>query len=132
MRRRWVVEQPASGDQCGLNTHRWQQCPDHLGQALVLRSSRACRGCRVATSTSGSSRLGAGCDLSLSLLHLARWVRGIRYGVYVHHVGEAGTPRTIKAPLPGTPNVEMVLRHFHRHCYKSSPLWFFIREGLSL
>jgi hypothetical protein len=28
--------------------------------------------------------------------------------------------------------VEVVLLHFHRHCYKSSTLWFFIGEGLSL
>jgi hypothetical protein len=28
--------------------------------------------------------------------------------------------------------VEVVLRHFHQHCFKSSPLWFFIGEGLSL
>jgi hypothetical protein len=24
--------------------------------------------------------------------------------------------------LPGVPNVEVVLRHFHRSCYRSSPL----------
>jgi hypothetical protein len=28
-------------------------------------------------------------------------------------------------PLPGVPNVEVVLRHFHRCRYRSSPLWFF-------
>jgi hypothetical protein len=33
-------------------------------------------------------------------------------------------------PLPDVPNVEVVLRHFHRHCYKNSPLWFFVRRGL--
>jgi hypothetical protein len=27
--------------------------------------------------------------------------------------------------------VELVLRHFHRHCYKSSPLWFLVGEDLS-
>jgi heme oxygenase len=27
--------------------------------------------------------------------------------------------------------VEVVLRHFHRHRYKSSPLWFFVGEGLA-
>jgi hypothetical protein len=26
--------------------------------------------------------------------------------------------------------VEVVLRHFHRSRYMSSPLWFFYREGL--
>jgi hypothetical protein len=31
-----------------------------------------------------------------------------------------------KNPIPGTPNVEVVLRHFHQHCYKSSPQWFFV------
>jgi hypothetical protein len=29
-----------------------------------------------------------------------------------------------ESPLPGMPNIEVVLRHFHRHCYKCSPLWF--------
>jgi hypothetical protein len=29
-----------------------------------------------------------------------------------------------------TISVEVVLRHFHRHCYESSLLWFFIGEGL--
>jgi hypothetical protein len=28
--------------------------------------------------------------------------------------------------------VEVVLRHLYRHCYKSSPLWFFTGEDLSL
>jgi hypothetical protein len=28
--------------------------------------------------------------------------------------------------------IEVILRHFHRYCYKSSPLWFFVGEGLSL
>jgi hypothetical protein len=29
--------------------------------------------------------------------------------VYVHHVGEARTPRIIKDPLSGTLNVEVIL-----------------------
>jgi hypothetical protein len=33
-------------------------------------------------------------------------------------------------PLPGTPNVEVVLRHFHQSRYRSGPLWFFCGEGL--
>jgi hypothetical protein len=33
-------------------------------------------------------------------------------------------------PLPGAPNIEVVLRHFHWSCYKSSPLWFFYGEGI--
>jgi hypothetical protein len=37
-----------------------------------------------------------------------------------------------KVPLPGAPNVKVILRHFHRHCFKSSPLWFLIGVGLSL
>jgi hypothetical protein len=36
-----------------------------------------------------------------------------------------------KPPLPGALNVKVVLRHFHRHCYSSSPLWFFVWKGLS-
>jgi hypothetical protein len=35
-----------------------------------------------------------------------------------------------KSPLPSAPNIEVVLRHFHRHCYESRPLWFFVRKGL--
>jgi hypothetical protein len=30
-----------------------------------------------------------------------------------------------------TENVKVVLRCCHHHCYKSSPLWSFVREGLS-
>jgi hypothetical protein len=29
--------------------------------------------------------------------------------VYVHHIHEAGTPRMMKSPLLGTPNVEVDL-----------------------
>jgi hypothetical protein len=32
--------------------------------------------------------------------------------------------------LPGALNVEVVLRHSHRSCYRSGPLWFFCGEGL--
>jgi hypothetical protein len=32
--------------------------------------------------------------------------------------------------LPGVPNVEVVLRHFHWSHYRSSPLWFFYGEGI--
>jgi hypothetical protein len=48
-------------------------------------------------------------SLSLSLLHSVRGVRGSSHGVYVHHVGEAGTPRTTKSPLPSVPNIKVVL-----------------------
>jgi hypothetical protein len=58
---------------------------------------------------SGSSRPGVGSDLPLSLLLSVRGVRGGSYGVYVHYVGEAGTPTMTKAPLLGAPNVEVVL-----------------------
>jgi hypothetical protein len=109
MHRRWVVEQSTSDNQCGLDTHRWRRCLDRPDQTLVLHSSPSCHGHRVATSASGSSRLGAGSDLSLSLLHSARGVRGSSHGVYVHHVGKDGTLRTTKSPLPVVPNVEVVL-----------------------
>jgi hypothetical protein len=36
-----------------------------------------------------------------------------------------------KSPIPGAPNVEVVLLHFHRHRYKSGLLWFFVGEGLA-
>jgi hypothetical protein len=35
-----------------------------------------------------------------------------------------------QAPLPGAPNVEVVLRHFHRSRYRSGPLWFFCWRAL--
>jgi hypothetical protein len=37
-----------------------------------------------------------------------------------------------KIPLPIAPNIEVVLRHFHRQCYKSNLLWFFVGDDLSL
>jgi hypothetical protein len=36
----------------------------------------------------------------------------------------ATTSETVKG-------VEVILRHFHRYRYKSSPLWFFVGEGLA-
>jgi hypothetical protein len=32
--------------------------------------------------------------------------------------------------LPGKPIVKVVLQHFHRSYYRSSPLWFFCGEDL--
>jgi hypothetical protein len=49
--------------------------------------------------------------------------RGRRLGV-----AEASLPEKHQTPLPGSPNVEVVLRHFYRCCYRSSPLWFFCRR----
>jgi hypothetical protein len=37
-----------------------------------------------------------------------------------------------KRPLPGAPNVKVVLRYFHRHCYKGSPVVVRWLEGLRL
>jgi hypothetical protein len=34
-------------------------------------------------------------------------------------------------PLPGAPNVEVVLRHFHRSCYRSCLMWFFSGKAFS-
>jgi hypothetical protein len=65
---------------------------------VALSSSRGCRDARKATSASGSFRPGVGSDLHLSLLLSVRGVRGGNYGVYVHHVDEAETPRTMKSP----------------------------------
>jgi hypothetical protein len=45
--------------------------------------------------------------------------RGRRLGVV-----EALLPEKHQAPLPGAPNVKVVLRHFHSCYYRSSPLWF--------
>jgi hypothetical protein len=35
-----------------------------------------------------------------------------------------------QGPLPGTPNVEVVLRQFLRHCYKSSPVVVLYWRGI--
>jgi hypothetical protein len=125
-----LFEQPTSGNQCGLDTHYWRRCSDSLSRALVLLSSH---GHRVATNTSGSSRPRAGSDLSLSLFHSARGVRGSSHGVYVHHVGEAGTPRTTKS-LPYL--VCQMSKWFYDTstdtAIRAALLWFFVREGLSL
>jgi hypothetical protein len=87
----WLSSRPSIHD-------HWRRCPDCPGRALVLCSSCGCRGHRVATSALGYSRSGVGSDLSLSLLQSVRGVRGSSHGVYVHHAGEAGTPRTTKSP----------------------------------
>jgi hypothetical protein len=50
----------------------------------------------------------------------------------VHQGLDVRTPRTMKSPLPGAPDVEVVLRHIHRHCYKSSSLWFIVGGAKSL
>jgi hypothetical protein len=40
--------------------------------------------------------------------------------------------RETPSPLSGTPNVEMILRHFYQSCYYSSPLWFIVGGAKSL
>jgi hypothetical protein len=50
--------------------------------------------------------------------------------VNVHYDDETRkTKNGEMCPLPGAPNVELVLRHFHRCRYRSSPLWFFCWRG---
>jgi hypothetical protein len=53
--------------------------------------------------------------------------RGRRLGVV-----EASIPEKHQASLPDAPNVEVVLRHFHRYRYRSSPLWFFVGGDFDL
>jgi hypothetical protein len=54
--------------------------------------------------------------------------------VDVHHGNEAKIQERWQeqkiTPLLDAPNVEVVLRHFHRCCYRGSPLWFFCWKGL--
>jgi hypothetical protein len=51
--------------------------------------------------------------------------------VNVHHGDEAGkTKNGEMALLPGAPNVEVVLRHFHRCRYRSSTAVVLLLEGL--
>jgi hypothetical protein len=62
--------------------------------------------------------LASGCEAATSS-------RGRRLGGV-----EALLPEKHQAPLPGAPNIQVVLRHFHRSRYRSSPLWFFCGEDL--
>jgi hypothetical protein len=48
-----------------------------------------------------------------------------------HGADRQPTARVKTKPLPSAPNIEVVLRHFHRSRYRSGPLWFFCGEGLS-
>jgi hypothetical protein len=51
--------------------------------------------------------------------------------VNVHHGDEAGkTKNGEMAPLPDAPNVEVVLRHFHRCRHRSSTTVVLLLEGL--
>jgi hypothetical protein len=51
--------------------------------------------------------------------------------VNVHHGDEARkTKNGEMEPLPGAPNVEVVLRHFHRCRYRSSTAVVLLLEGL--
>jgi hypothetical protein len=51
--------------------------------------------------------------------------------VNVHHGDEAGkTKNDEMGPLPGAPNVEVVLRHFHRCRYRSSTAVVLLLDGL--
>jgi hypothetical protein len=52
--------------------------------------------------------------------------------VYVHHGNEARTPRTMKSPIPSAPNVDVVLRHFHRHCLEQPAVVLCWRGLISL
>jgi hypothetical protein len=40
--------------------------------------------------------------------------------------------RKEQKPLPSVSNVDVVLRHFYRHCYKSSMLWFTVGRTKAL
>jgi hypothetical protein len=51
--------------------------------------------------------------------------------VNVHHGDEAGNTKNGEmGPLPSAPNVEVVLRHFHRCRYRSSTVVVLLLEGL--
>jgi hypothetical protein len=63
----------------------------------------------VATRSVGSSRLRARSNLPLSLLPTTGGMREGNDGSDDHHHGEVGTPRMTKCPLPGAPNIEVVL-----------------------
>jgi hypothetical protein len=134
VRRRRVVEQLMSCHQRGLSGYRRGRCHHYASQMLVPWGGYAYRSRGVATRTSRSAHREEGSGLSLSLLLLVRGVRGDCHGADVHHGDEAGTPRTTgkPPPLPSAPNIEVVFRHFHRHCYKSSLLWFLVWRGLRL
>jgi hypothetical protein len=51
--------------------------------------------------------------------------------VNIHHDDEARKTKNVEMrPLPGAPNVEVVLRHFHRCRYWSSTAVVLLLEGL--
>jgi hypothetical protein len=50
-----------------------------------------------------------GSGLSFGNLLSVRGLRGASHEVNVHHGDEAGTQRMMKNPLPGVPNIEVVL-----------------------
>jgi hypothetical protein len=85
--------------------------------ASVVGHSR--HGSGAATPSPGSSHPRAGSGFDISPLLFARGVREGSHGMDVHHGVEAGAPRINKSPppLPGAPNIEVVLRHFHRSNY---------------
>jgi hypothetical protein len=101
---------------------------------LRLTLQHDCRGVCMATRPSRLPRSRVGSGLPLRLRLTVRGMGGGHHGVEVHHGDEAANQErwqeanNYRFPLPGVPNVEVVLRHFHQTCYRSSPLWFFCLE----
>jgi hypothetical protein len=92
-----------------------EQLPEH---ELVCESEPTWERGEGEAVTEQQSPRASVCEAAMSL-------RGRRLEVV-----EVLLPEKHHTPLPGVPNVEVVLRHFDRSCYRSSPLCFFCREGI--
>jgi hypothetical protein len=127
-----VASTPAAGDQCGLDTHHWRWRPDRSGRALVLCSSHGCHGARAATSTSGSSRPGAGSDPPLCFLLSVRGVRGSNYGVYIHLLVKLEHQKRQKSPYLARQMSKWFYDTSTGTAMRASNCCSFVREGLGL
>jgi hypothetical protein len=107
-----IVEKLVCSDQRGFDGCGWRWRHNRGGHTLARRSGRGGDhhpGGGATTHTTISPNHGVGSSLPLSLLLVARGMGGGSHGMDVHHGVDTGTPRTMKNPLPGTPNVKMVL-----------------------
>jgi hypothetical protein len=95
-----------------LGEHIHSVAVEHVSEHKVVCGSEPvgekCGEGAVATIWWRHGRL-TGCSLLLRPLPMARGTRRACHGSNVHQVDESETPRTTKNPLPGAPNVEVVL-----------------------
>jgi hypothetical protein len=76
--------------------------------------------------------VGAGSDLSLSLLYWLRGVRGSSDGVYVHHVAQSWNTQNDKKPFLTRQMSKWFYDTSTGTATRAASLWFFVGVGLSL